>query len=258
MAGFLEPLAADANGEVFFPQMADAATYQCPVCGAFAREQEWSCRHCSTALATLRCAHCFELSFPDSLHCRGCGSELGLEPAGSDTAHTCPDCKLPLKGFKAGSGRLEACERCGGQMVTHGLLRALLEQREAVGQAVPAHHSAAAARRSNPLAQPVRYRACPSCSEMMNRKNFGSTSGIVIDVCALHGCFFDAGELPRVLDFVRLGGLTRAQRTRQVTASSPAASTPFATSVVSADPTSLGFDALELLSFVIDVLSPRK
>jgi Zn-finger nucleic acid-binding protein len=188
--------------------MPEARIYQCPVCGAFARDRERTCRHCSTLLATLRCGHCFDLNFPDDLHCRGCGLEVGLTVAAADSEQTCPDCKLPLTTFKAGAGQLQACARCGGQMVTHGLLRALLEQREVLGNAVP---SPAEAQRSNPLNDPVRYRPCPSCQQLMNRKNFGGTSGIIVDVCARHGTFFDAGELPRVLEFVRRGGLAQAQ-----------------------------------------------
>jgi Zn-finger nucleic acid-binding protein len=46
----------------------------------------------------------------------------------------------------------------------------------------------------------------------MNRKNFGRSSGIIVDVCSRHGVWLDAGELPRVLEFVRSGGLARAER----------------------------------------------
>src|SRR6188768_1613186 len=116
--------------------MTEARAYQCPVCGAFARDQERSCRHCSTVLATLRCGHCFELNFPDDLHCRGCGAELGLEPLPEQSRLVCPDCQQPLEAFSAESGTLHACGRCGGQLVGHGLLRALLETREVLGKAV--------------------------------------------------------------------------------------------------------------------------
>jgi hypothetical protein len=49
----------------------------------------------------------------------------------------------------------------------------------------------------------------------MNRKNFGDSSGIIVDVCSLHGCWFDAGELPAVLKFVEEGGLARARYSRE-------------------------------------------
>ncbi len=230
--------------------MPEARVYQCPVCGAFARENERTCRHCSTLLATLRCGHCFELNFPDDLHCRGCGLELGLAPHPESSVQACPDCKRPLQAFKAGPGELHACARCGGQMVTHGLLRALVEQRAVLGSAVP---SPAEAPRGNPMADPVHYRPCPSCSQLMNRKNFGGISGIVVDVCTLHGTYFDAGELPRVLEFVRRGGLAKAQAIIQI-------STPKATSagLLETPPnlSSAGMldDLVDLVSFVVDVL----
>jgi Zn-finger nucleic acid-binding protein len=201
--------------------MPEARVYQCPVCGAFAQAGERTCRHCRAGLASLRCAACFELNFPDDLHCRGCGQELGLR----------------------------ACVRCGGQMVTHGLLRALLEQRETLGSAVPAPRELP---RGNPLSDPVRYRPCPSCQQLMNRKNFGGLSGIIVDVCSRHGTFFDPGELPRVLAFVRRGGLAQAKTALGNTAATPASAGLI--SSLGPAPASDAPDLLDLLAFVIDVL----
>jgi len=233
--------------------MAEARVYQCPVCGAFARDGERTCRHCSTLLATLRCGQCFELNFPDDLHCRGCGLELGLAPYPEGSQLECPDCKLPLQAFRAGAGELHACERCGGQMVMHGLLRSLVEQREVLGSALPA---GADTPRGNPLTDPVRYRPCPICANLMNRKNFGGTSGIVVDTCALHGTFFDAGELPRVLEFVRRGGLAKA---RAVLQSGPPAPLPtaFVAGPEAALPQRLLGNLVDLVDFVVDVLRDK-
>jgi len=201
-------------------------------------------------LATLRCGHCFDLNFPDDLHCRGCGLEVGLAVAAADSGQTCPDCKAPLTAFDAGAGQLQACVRCGGQMVTHGLLRALLEQREVLGSAVP---SPGEAPRNNPLKDPVRYRPCPGCELLMNRKNFGGASGIIVDVCVRHGTFFDAGELPRVLEFVRRGGLAQAQAALRN--SGPATSgSGLVLSTAPGYPAGMLDDWVDLLAFVVDVL----
>lgn len=239
--------------------MAEARVYQCPVCGAFARELERSCRHCATQLATLRCARCYDLSYPDDLHCRGCGAELGLEPVPDRSDLPCPDCKVPLKAFQAGGGLLHACERCGGQLVAHPLLRELLEARETLGSAVP---SSAHAPRSNPLSDPVRYRACPACQQMMNRKNFASTSGVVIDVCSLHGSFFDPGELPRILEFVRRGGLVKARASLE--AQKQRAERPSMARLVPDAPIASyapyapgGLDLVDLLDFVVNILTHK-
>ncbi len=58
----------------------------------------------------------------------------------------------------------------------------------------------------------VRYRACPECATMMNRTNYARISGIIVDVCREHGTWFDAHELPALLDFVRRGGLDVARQ----------------------------------------------
>jgi len=230
--------------------MVEARVYQCPVCGAFAHDRERTCRHCTSLLATLRCGQCFELNFPDDLHCRGCGLELGLAPFAEPSEQSCPDCKLPLQAFRAGAGELYACERCGGQLVTHGLLRSLVEQREVLGSALP---SGADMRRGNPLTDPVHYRPCPGCGQLMNRKNFGGTSGIVVDVCVAHGTFFDPGELPRVLDFVRRGGLAKARAVLQNTALPPLHASLAETPAAGLPQRFMG-GVVDLLDFVVDVL----
>jgi Zn-finger nucleic acid-binding protein len=192
------------------------------------------------------------LSYPGDLHCRGCGRELGLLPHEEPSDAACPDCQKALRSFKASVGLLQACERCGAQMVSHDLLRALIEEREALGRAVAA---LAEAPRGNPLDSAVRYRGCPICHDMMNRKNFGGTSGIIVDVCAKHGTFFDAGELPRVLAYVRRGGLAKAQATlRQETKAPTGSGAGSALSATHATSFHLGDDLLELLDFVMDVL----
>ena len=56
-----------------------------------------------------------------------------------------------------------------------------------------------------------RYRPCPECSVFLLRHHYGRRGGIVIDVCRKHGIWFDAEELPRILDWIRRGGLAQAQ-----------------------------------------------
>lgn len=147
------------------------------------------------------------MNTPDAPYCSGCGRELGLEPIAGPELLDCPDCVQPLTAFGAGPGALYDCARCGGQLVEHALLRELLERREVCGVAVPRRPLGAP--RSG---QPVRYLPCPVCKALMNRHNFGGTSGVIVDICAKHGVWFDAGELPRVLEFVEGGGLARARQ----------------------------------------------
>lgn len=54
----------------------------------------------------------------------------------------------------------------------------------------------------------IQYKDCPHCLQRMHRKNYARLSGVVVDQCAKHGVYFDAGELAQVLGFVATGGLT--------------------------------------------------
>ncbi len=122
----------------------------------------------------------------------------------------CPDCKLNFHAFRGDDGLLRDCDACGGQFVDHALLKALLERREAYGTRAPRPP------RFNPLDNPVRYVACPVCDDIMTRRNFGRSSGVIVDVCGKHGTWFDSGELPRVLAFVEAGGLAYARKREEI------------------------------------------
>jgi Zn-finger nucleic acid-binding protein len=56
------------------------------------------------------------------------------------------------------------------------------------------------------------YVKCPDCEKVMSRRQFAAGAGVIVDVCRDHGTWFDAHELPQVIDFAMRGGLERAQR----------------------------------------------
>ena len=64
------------------------------------------------------------------------------------------------------------------------------------------------------LSQPVKinYVPCPDCGQLMNRSNFAHSSGVIIDLCKQHGVWFDAEELPKIIEFIRKGGLEKARQ----------------------------------------------
>ncbi|HEY2406476.1 MAG TPA: zf-TFIIB domain-containing protein [Polyangiaceae bacterium] len=183
--------------------MSDAPVIHCAVCGAPARAGDRSCRFCGAGIATVQCAFCFHANTVEALHCAGCGAELGPALEAAQGKILCADCRVEVTAYDSPAGTLFSCDRCGGQFVQHALFRSLLEEPALIGHAAPA----LTLKPTNPLSERVRYRPCPICKSMMNRKNFGGTSGVVLDVCARHGTWFDPGELPRVLEFVRQGGL---------------------------------------------------
>jgi Zn-finger nucleic acid-binding protein len=181
----------------------------------------------------------------------------------------CPECGAePLGGSWQERAFLYECGRCAGQFVEHPALLELFESRAALADIVPKR-----AARSNPLGQKVRYLPCAVCSELMNRKNFGGESGIIVDVCAQHGIWFQRGELGAVLSFVAQGGLVRARRRQEERARHgaslrraygegllpPAGPSPTSPGD-STDPgslTDLGEGVIELIEFLHDVLASR-
>ncbi len=46
----------------------------------------------------------------------------------------------------------------------------------------------------------------------MNRSNFSKNSGVIVDICRQHGVWFDAEELPKIIEFIRQGGLDHARK----------------------------------------------
>jgi Zn-finger nucleic acid-binding protein len=183
-----------------------ARIYSCPNCGGPTSESARRCEHCTAPVATERCVHCFQMNVTSARHCSGCGRELGSSPPLETSSTQCPSCRVPLSALSEASGALFDCSRCAGQFVEHGRLRHLLERPAELGRAVPSPIKPV-----NPLAQKVSYRPCPLCATLMHRRNFGGLSGVIVDICTLHGIWFDAGELPSVLAFVEGGGLERSR-----------------------------------------------
>lgn len=195
-----EPLGnglAQADGE--------ARVYRCGECGGPNLESERFCEFCRAAIATLRCAACFHMNVPENRNCSGCGEVLGLVPLSHPSELTCAACGGTCEVLDGNPGRLYDCAECGCQFVEHLLLQALLQRRERMVARAPLPAL-------RPVAETVRYHACPVCAQLMHRRNFGRTSGVIVDVCALHGTLFHAGELSRVLAFVEAGGLADARR----------------------------------------------
>lgn len=112
----------------------------------------------------------------------------------------CPHCKTALRSADTGL----ACTQCRGRFCDKAALKSLIDA---------ACASAPSGKYKKPpldISKAVRYVPCPTCSQLMNRRNFGDASGVVVDVCSKHGVWFDQGELLQVLSFCSTGELARA------------------------------------------------
>lgn len=107
------------------------------------------------------------------------------------------------------------CPACTGMWLSRESVERLVASHadDAIVLALAPGVGAASASRAKGVSQTsVRYRKCPECSALMNRVNYARISGIVVDVCKTHGTWFDAHELPALLEFVRQGGLDVARK----------------------------------------------
>ena len=188
---------------------------QCPQCGASTDPTKPQCQYCSSALALARCPRCFGMVFTGARHCRHCGVRVE-EPAvrhmreDREESRPCPRCKgQDLEGLLAGDMLVDHCEKCGGLWLDHAVFEKIQESEEI---RAPAMLSLASLPKPESEAPPHGYIPCPDCEKLMTPKNFARRSGIIIDHCKAHGTWFDAGELPAIVDYIRGGGLEQSRR----------------------------------------------
>lgn len=192
------------------------ALLNCPNCGAAAAPDATRCEYCGSRLATVACPSCFGSMFAGAQFCPHCGTKIESPESVDGKTLECPGCAGEMKPVKLGATAMHSCDQCGSAWLAPDAFAALCSDREARGTVITSLGAGGVA--APPPAQgKVRYVHCAVCGKVMNRVNFGKTSGIVIDVCKNHGVWFERDELRGVLDFVGDGGLDR-MRAAQTTA----------------------------------------
>ncbi len=191
---------------------------QCPKCGGNVAATNHICEFCEAALLVKACPRCFARVFHGARHCGECGAEVTVpaaaDPEGNATPRNCPRCvNEVLTARVVGDTLLDECPSCHGVFVDMAALDRILSDRQQLraeailGIARPQEAAPDVMRHKGPM-----YVKCPDCAAIMNRRNFARGAGIIIDVCRAHGTWFDADELPRVVQFVMQGGFASAQK----------------------------------------------
>lgn len=176
----------------------------CPNCGAAVADNSVSCNHCRSRLKTMSCSSCFGTIFESSNFCPLCGEKaVSANILDEKNLGSCPRCKVNLKLIEVDEIQLAECERCEGiwsDFETFETICANRENQSAVLKKFDEilHH---------PKLKKVQYVPCPKCKKLMNRNNFAKISGVIIDTCREHGVWFDADELPKIIEFIRKGGM---------------------------------------------------
>jgi Zn-finger nucleic acid-binding protein len=190
----------------------EAGTLHCQSCGASVGENDLRCPYCNSQLATLACPKCLGTVSVNASHCPRCGAEIRRhEDAASDLA--CPGCKAKLFHTSVGEAHLDQCHACGGVWVAQTEFEKMAADREERGEVLGTLPGDGP--RQEIKLEEVHYRPCPACAKLMNRTNYGHTSGVVLDLCKEHGLWFDRDKLRKVLQFIEGGGLEK-NRAREV------------------------------------------
>lgn len=199
----------------------EASVVRCSSCGAPRQEGALACKYCGADftlheqdLETV-CPKCLARVSNRAKFCHHCGVRLMPENiAGQTTNLVCPVCGegYRLRNRKLGEVAAVECTRCVGLWLGHETVVSLVESAAKEALDVDQVFGGLRASPQNAAGQqgPL-YRKCPECRRLMNRRNYGRRSGVIVDVCREHGIWFDAEELPKMLRWVRGGGLARAQ-----------------------------------------------
>jgi Zn-finger nucleic acid-binding protein len=192
--------------------MGTAQSLQCYSCGAGVATDWPACRHCGVRLATIACTACFGMMFLGSKFCPHCGvTAVAWQPDASEAK--CPQCASGMLHGQVGGTTLHECGRCFGLWLDKVSFDAVCRDQERQASMLAARPADVGA----PVEPPgsIRYRRCLICSQLMNRVNYAHCSGVIVDVCARHGVWFDRNELQRIVAFIRQGGLDLARRREQ-------------------------------------------
>jgi Zn-finger nucleic acid-binding protein len=194
---------------------------KCGRCGAPLQVDATKCAYCDAEITTEErglsgvCPVCFARLLSGARFCMECGTEIAPQALRAVAEGTvCPRCKSALRSRTVGKTALVECSSCGGLWIAQDDLDRICEKADeeelvsrTLAGSLPTHPV-------DPTIGPT-YIPCPTCHDLMVRKNFGGSSGILIDVCRGHGVWLDHRELERILEFVHKGGLMQA-RVREV------------------------------------------
>lgn len=196
-----------------------AKVHHCSACGASIEDGATRCEYCKGAISLEErklgdsCPQCFARLMKDASFCMECG--VKIEPTtmrAKELENACPRCENDLYEVTGPQGHYTECRSCGGLWLRSDFFDKVVETKDLspIGKVPCATEIVADLKRHE-----VRYLKCPVCSQMMNRKNFGRVSGIIIDGCREHGYWFDNRELAKILQFVEAGGLDK-MREREI------------------------------------------
>jgi len=247
------------------PKAVDAVVQRCSGCGALVPPEARDCGFCGAAVvrdfgpASLICPECYARNDDGARFCVACGVGFRPQSIQVDTpARSCPVCAVLMPGNPIAGLALNECPSCRGVWAPGESFERL------VGRAVELQRGAQSpidprTRRGTPSGGRPEYRRCPDCDQLMSRRNYRKSSGVILDVCNDHGTWLDADELEQIAGFLLSGGATAeffAQEKRSVSAAQATARRWAQKAAQTAPaPADRGLGGLSLLDLLNDILS---
>lgn len=128
---------------------------------------------------------------------------------GPESDRECPRCRIKMATVNLrtrGKFLIERCEKCLGIFFDPGELETLIETSVSGVHQVDFERLHTLLEEEVARDPQVSYIPCPVCGALMNRRNYGTRSGIIVDTCKAHGVWLDGGELGQLLKWVKAGG----------------------------------------------------
>ncbi len=164
-----------------------------------------------------KCINCAAPLPSNSIECEYCGSRNDTDLTGIHTYTThelesgriCPRCNVSLQTIDLkinGKFFIERCGQCMGLFFDPGELEMLLDV------SVKHVYTINLKKLDNintvmvPDQSEISYIKCPVCTKFMNRVNFGTRSGVIVDRCNDHGVWLEGGELRHLFEWKKAGG----------------------------------------------------
>lgn len=200
---------------VGWPKKLTGNALTCTNCGGAVSVEEEVCPYCRAKISeadrrqTTLCPGCYTRIDDDSKHCRACGltiSPQALTPLPAD--HDCPRCHGQLRVRALGVADVIECSACLGMWFTPQIFERVCRgaEQESHGTGLVLGAPKVPAERK---IEPVVYIPCLTCGELMQRRQYlygGRTSGVVIDICGMHGVWLDHQEMESIVEFIRSAG----------------------------------------------------
>ena len=165
-----------------------------------------------------RCPSCGAPIGDGSIHCPYCKSRLDVDLAAlhkhtvavPESKRRCPHCNVYMATIDLSSSLgpflIERCPVCYGLFFDPGELEQVLDKGVSSAFVIDYALLEKLADEQRDRRETVKYISCPVCGKLMNRINYGTRSGVVVDRCRDHGVWLDAGELKRLMEWTKAGG----------------------------------------------------